>query len=202
MSNFLFVPSPDAVHNLRAEGAPPESIHLVDNVMIDTPLANLGRGGGRRVSPGSASPSPDREASRGQAGASGRHCHRPSRIPRPRRPRGRRLAGNDRLWRGMRDQTERPITVTEGTNTVVGRDPERIMAAAREPSTTTPPGRPALWDGRADERIADVLASEAGRASLSQRRAAYGEGTGRHGTCRWHPSPSRRHTRTSPSAGG
>ena len=32
----------------------------------------------------------------------------------------------------LRDNTERPITVTEGTNRLVGRDPDRIVAAARE----------------------------------------------------------------------
>lgn len=58
----------------------------------------------------------------------------------------------------LRDSTERPITVTEGTNTLVGRDPERIVATARRvlvgPSTKR---MPALWDGRAGARIADAL---------------------------------------------
>jgi UDP-N-acetylglucosamine 2-epimerase (non-hydrolysing) len=58
----------------------------------------------------------------------------------------------------LRETTERPITVAEGTNKVVGRDPGRVVAETRrvvaEPST---PRRPALWDGRAGGRIADVL---------------------------------------------
>jgi UDP-N-acetylglucosamine 2-epimerase (non-hydrolysing) len=58
----------------------------------------------------------------------------------------------------LRDNTERPITVTEGTNRLVGRDPDRIVAAARQVLDTPPPARcPALWDGRAGERIAEVL---------------------------------------------
>lgn len=62
----------------------------------------------------------------------------------------------------FRDATERPATVTLGTNTVVGRDPgrlrdaiEAVLAGARPPR-----GRgPELWDGRAAERIARVLTS-------------------------------------------
>ena len=49
----------------------------------------------------------------------------------------------------LRDNTERPITITEGTNQLVGRDPARIVAAARGVLETPPPRRaPALWDGR------------------------------------------------------
>lgn len=58
----------------------------------------------------------------------------------------------------LRDTTERPITVTEGTNVVVGRDPRRIVAEAlRVLADPPPPRRPALWDGRAGERVAAVL---------------------------------------------
>lgn len=60
----------------------------------------------------------------------------------------------------LRDNTERPITVTEGTNVVVGRDADRILAEARRVlAEGIEPRRPALWDGRAGERIADVLLS-------------------------------------------
>ena len=60
----------------------------------------------------------------------------------------------------LRDNTERPITVTEGTNRVVGRDPTRIVSEARRVlADGVEPRRPALWDGRAGERIADVLLS-------------------------------------------
>ncbi|HEX3921232.1 MAG TPA: UDP-N-acetylglucosamine 2-epimerase (non-hydrolyzing) [Streptosporangiaceae bacterium] len=63
----------------------------------------------------------------------------------------------------LRDNTERPVTVTEGTNQMVGRDPERIIKAARAVLDAPPPApgqarrRPALWDGRAGQRIAAVL---------------------------------------------
>lgn len=58
----------------------------------------------------------------------------------------------------LRDNTERPITVTEGTNTVVGRDPKRIVPAALKVlAEGVPARRPSLWDGRAGQRIADIL---------------------------------------------
>lgn len=58
----------------------------------------------------------------------------------------------------LRDNTERPITVTEGTNQVVGTDPGRIVTAARTIlADGIEPRRPASWDGRAGERVADVL---------------------------------------------
>jgi UDP-N-acetylglucosamine 2-epimerase (non-hydrolysing) len=58
----------------------------------------------------------------------------------------------------LRDVTERPITVVEGTNRVVGRDPQRIVAVARRALAHPVRGqRPEGWDGRAGERIADVL---------------------------------------------
>jgi len=59
----------------------------------------------------------------------------------------------------MRDNTERPITIEQGTNQLVGTDPKRILQAAREtihsPSPALPP--PQFWDGRASVRILDVL---------------------------------------------
>ena len=58
----------------------------------------------------------------------------------------------------LRDNTERPITVTGGTNQLVGRDPARITAAARAILADPPvPRCPPLWDGRAGERSAEVL---------------------------------------------
>jgi UDP-N-acetylglucosamine 2-epimerase (non-hydrolysing) len=58
----------------------------------------------------------------------------------------------------LRDNTERPITVTEGTNRVVGRDPRRIVEAALQTlGQDCVPRRPALWDGKAGERIAETL---------------------------------------------
>ena len=58
----------------------------------------------------------------------------------------------------LRDNTERPVTVIEGTNRLVGRDPERIIAAARSVIEDPPASRsPELWDGRTSERIATAL---------------------------------------------
>ncbi len=60
----------------------------------------------------------------------------------------------------LRDNTERPITVEHGTNTVVGRDHDTIVATVENILRTGGKrGRlPELWDGRAGERIADHLA--------------------------------------------
>lgn len=59
----------------------------------------------------------------------------------------------------VRENTERPVTVTEGTNTLVGTDMELLL---REVDKILGGGGkagriPLLWDGRAAERIADVL---------------------------------------------
>jgi UDP-N-acetylglucosamine 2-epimerase (non-hydrolysing) len=55
----------------------------------------------------------------------------------------------------LRENTERPITVEEGTNTIVGTDARRIREEADRILTSG--GRagrvPALWDGKASERI-------------------------------------------------
>jgi UDP-N-acetylglucosamine 2-epimerase (non-hydrolysing) len=59
----------------------------------------------------------------------------------------------------LRENTERPVTISEGTNTLVGTSPERIIAAWNRVRDNPPPHRiPELWDGKASERIADVLA--------------------------------------------
>jgi UDP-N-acetylglucosamine 2-epimerase (non-hydrolysing) len=60
----------------------------------------------------------------------------------------------------LRENTERPITVTEGTNLVVGRDPEKILVEARKVLEGEVKRRcPALWDGYAGQRIAEILAN-------------------------------------------
>jgi UDP-N-acetylglucosamine 2-epimerase (non-hydrolysing) len=60
----------------------------------------------------------------------------------------------------VRENTERPITIAEGTNTLVGVDAGVIMAAFRDVlATGGKAGRqPEYWDGKAGERIAAVLA--------------------------------------------
>jgi UDP-N-acetylglucosamine 2-epimerase (non-hydrolysing) len=59
----------------------------------------------------------------------------------------------------FRDNTERPITITEGTNRLVGRSPERVAAAIEDvlASNGAHARVPELWDGHAAERILDVL---------------------------------------------
>jgi len=59
----------------------------------------------------------------------------------------------------LRENTERPVTVSLGTNVIVGRDPSKlrhelnkILAGQSRKGTDIP-----LWDGHAAERIADAL---------------------------------------------
>ena len=59
----------------------------------------------------------------------------------------------------LRDNTERPVTIRAGTNTLLGLDPAAIATipaalANRSPAPSEPPP---LWDGHASERIADTL---------------------------------------------
>jgi UDP-N-acetylglucosamine 2-epimerase (non-hydrolysing) len=60
----------------------------------------------------------------------------------------------------LRANTERPVTIRAGTNTLLGLDPAAITripsALAERPSETPEP--PPLWDGHASERIAEILA--------------------------------------------
>jgi UDP-N-acetylglucosamine 2-epimerase (non-hydrolysing) len=62
----------------------------------------------------------------------------------------------------MRSNTERPITCTVGTNVLVGSDPEKIRSAAFTALDRSGGGGsiPEKWDGRAAERIVDVLLSK------------------------------------------
>ncbi len=59
----------------------------------------------------------------------------------------------------LRANTERPITISAGTNTLLGLDPAAIagIPAALESRPDRRPEPPPLWDGHAAERIADVL---------------------------------------------
>lgn len=60
----------------------------------------------------------------------------------------------------LRQNTERPVTITLGTNVLVGRDPDKLRSelalvlAGKAKKGTVPP----LWDGHAGERIAALLA--------------------------------------------
>jgi UDP-N-acetylglucosamine 2-epimerase (non-hydrolysing) len=59
----------------------------------------------------------------------------------------------------VRDNTERPVTVTTGTNRLIGRDPDALLVAAREelekPRATM--RKPELWDGHAGQRAAAAI---------------------------------------------
>lgn len=68
----------------------------------------------------------------------------------------------------LRNSTERPETVTMGTNELVGTDPsvlpawlDRLFAGAWKTGTTPP-----LWDGRTGERIVDALLNLPDRKSI------------------------------------
>jgi UDP-N-acetylglucosamine 2-epimerase (non-hydrolysing) len=57
----------------------------------------------------------------------------------------------------VRPNTERPVTVTMGTNRLV--EPQEIAAAARDAlARDWSPAEIPLWDGRAGVRIAEILA--------------------------------------------
>ncbi len=62
----------------------------------------------------------------------------------------------------LRPNTERPVTVDEGTNRVVGTAPADVVAAVQEVLRDPPNGRvPDLWDGRAAQRIVEHVRSGA-----------------------------------------
>jgi UDP-N-acetylglucosamine 2-epimerase (non-hydrolysing) len=217
LAEVLLTPSRDADENLLAEGTPPERIHLVGNVMIDTLKRHLPLAGLERVR--ARIPAVD-------APYAVMTLHRPSNVDRPDTFRGilqavRHIAaempvvfpvhprtrarvrefGLESELDGtlmteplgyidflsltshaaliltdsgglqeestalaipcltLRDNTERPITVTDGTNRVVGTQTQDILrgfelALASNPSDAR---MPPLWDGHAAGRIADVL---------------------------------------------
>jgi len=211
LSDLLFTPSQDGNQNLAREGIPPEKIHFVGNVMIDTLVQLL--------------PAAIHVGKNGQVG---RYAlvtlHRPSNVDDPRvlkrilesllavtedlavvfpvHPRTRQRIAEfgikvDQLrlldplpyveflaWQRsaagvitdsggiqeettylqvpcltLRENTERPITITQGTNVLIGHDMEKLrnelakILAGHAKKGSVPP----RWDGHASERIADVL---------------------------------------------
>lgn len=225
LADLLFTPSLDANENLLREGVPPERIHFVGNVLIDTLLASRE----------SAARLPILDAL-GLVAGDYAVCtlHRPSNVDDPSRfarllgaigdvserlpvvfpvhPRCRRSIGDPEVRAvlakaadlrlisplgyleflaltsrarliltdsgglqeestalgvaclTLRENTERPVTVELGTNTLVGAEPARIRAeAARVLDGARPAGRmPELWDGHTAARIADVYADVLG----------------------------------------
>jgi UDP-N-acetylglucosamine 2-epimerase (non-hydrolysing) len=212
LAELLFTPSEDADNNLRAEGVPPETVHLVGNVMIDTIVRHL---------PCCRDPRAD--------GLPANYAlvtlHRPSNVDDPNmlhaiiealadisrwipvifpvHPRTRNLMGawgrgagihfleplgylefialekhatvvitdsggvqEETTYLGvpcltLRENTERPVTVTMGTNVLIGRNLDRLrtevdnILQGRAKIGRVPP----LWDGHAGERIAVILES-------------------------------------------
>jgi UDP-N-acetylglucosamine 2-epimerase (non-hydrolysing) len=58
----------------------------------------------------------------------------------------------------LRKNTERPVTITHGTNVLAGTTREEILEGWRRLREKAPaPAPPPLWDGCAAERIVDVL---------------------------------------------
>ncbi len=217
LADLLFTTSPEAEENLRREGVPPERIHFVGNVMIDslrfyearaersTVLDDLGlepRAYGL-VTLHRPSNVDDPEHLRALAGALEAVGERLPLVfpvhPRTRRmmdergiaPAPERVRRIDpvgyldfvKLMRysalvltdsggiqeettalgipclTIRPNTERPITCTIGTNTLVGTSPERIVAQARRvlEEGIGDARVPDRWDGCAAGRIADVV---------------------------------------------
>jgi UDP-N-acetylglucosamine 2-epimerase (non-hydrolysing) len=68
----------------------------------------------------------------------------------------------------MRENTERPITLTRGTNRLIGVEPTRILAVANEALDAPMPDAvmPELWDGAAAARILEVLQNTASAATV------------------------------------
>jgi UDP-N-acetylglucosamine 2-epimerase (non-hydrolysing) len=72
----------------------------------------------------------------------------------------------------LRENTERPVTVEVGINRLVGSDPDKVRREALAvirggaPAAQVPP----LWDGRAAERIVDVLVRRYGGAPSGGRK--------------------------------
>ena len=62
----------------------------------------------------------------------------------------------------LRENTERPATIEQGTNHLVGTNPERIMESAHEVlrNGRSEGRKPALWDGKAAQRIMQILATQ------------------------------------------
>jgi UDP-N-acetylglucosamine 2-epimerase (non-hydrolysing) len=231
LSDLLFVTSPEAIDNLKHEGADEARIHFVGNPMIDTLLANLDRldaAGARR-----SHDLPERYAVA--------TLHRPANVDSdaaakalvdmlqavaarlpvvlPLHPRGRGTLARAGLLsipglrvveplgyvaflslvRGatlvvtdsggiqeettilgvpcltVRPNTERPITISHGTNRLA--PPDAVVGGvagigarpAGGPRGSARPGAggPPLWDGHAGDRIAEILLREVAGAPLS-----------------------------------
>ena len=59
----------------------------------------------------------------------------------------------------MRENTERPITIIEGTNTLAGSDKNKIIEIVKKITTTNKNvnKKPKYWDGKASQRIIKII---------------------------------------------
>ena len=73
----------------------------------------------------------------------------------------------------IRENTERPITVDEGTNVLAGTDPQVIVSEVRKVLRGEGKAgrRPQLWDGQAATRIVDILAAYLGQPAATAATA-------------------------------
>jgi UDP-N-acetylglucosamine 2-epimerase (non-hydrolysing) len=213
LSELLFLHSPEAEDNLRAEGVPAERYEFVGNTMIDTLVAVEDRFRARPAA---------REAGVEPGAYLLVTLHRPAlvdgplladaiaaldRVARempvlfPVHPRTRKMLGDggagavtltdpvgyldflsleadaaavltdsggiqeETTYLGipcftLRDNTERPVTVRAGTNTLLGLAPERIaeIPALLAGAPADPPQPPEKWDGHAALRLAAAVA--------------------------------------------
>ncbi len=61
----------------------------------------------------------------------------------------------------VRENTERPVTITQGTNQLVGMNPDNILAGYNKARRGDIPAQvPPLWDGNAAQRIAEILVAQ------------------------------------------
>jgi UDP-N-acetylglucosamine 2-epimerase (non-hydrolysing) len=104
----------------------------------------------------------------------------------------------------LRENTERPVTVDQGTNTLVGLDPPRIVDEAMR-SLSFPPASmatPQYWDGRAAARILDILLAP---ATTGRRRDAVVTAphisVGSNGAARFKSWPAETDTRHQAASG-
>jgi UDP-N-acetylglucosamine 2-epimerase (non-hydrolysing) len=218
LSRWLFAPSADAVENLANEGTPPERIHLVGNVMIDSldwvmPRLDIGEVRQRYgvadtdfglVTLHRAGNVDDDAVLAGLLAALSEIAQSLPLLFAVHPRTQQRLEASKTTSTGglsflppmpytdfialmsaarlvltdsggiqeeavvlgtpcltLREETERPITLTEGRNEVVGLMPAAIVKAASarltRPRSDCTPFRPPLWDGHTAERIVAAI---------------------------------------------
>jgi UDP-N-acetylglucosamine 2-epimerase (non-hydrolysing) len=71
----------------------------------------------------------------------------------------------------LRSNTERPVTTSHGSNTLLGLDPDRIADVPQLLREPRPPATPPLWDGQAGVRAAHVVETFLGVAAAERSSA-------------------------------